>query len=309
MGTTAYLGDFVVGGIGYFLQKADMCLLMENYRCHDITAKVRKKLEAIATETAFHADFSTARRLAADNFNPAYENQRLKKIMDKCIKNLRNAPKQLEYGMDVINLDAVSQIAEAPQILSIGYCIDSIAQSWSVISGKSEKNRARQAMESVEKRLIKTDEKLALLLAPPFDKTALEPSYIKGYPPGIRENGGQYTHAAAWTIIAFALLGDGDKAHEIFALINPINHTWTSQDIAKYKTEPYSIAADVYSNPQHIGCGGWTWYTGSAGWLYRAALEYILGFKKQGTSLSIEPCIPRNWKEFEVVVTKKRHIR
>lgn len=190
--------------------------------------------------------------------------------------------------------------------------IDSLAQSWSVISGKGKKKRAMQAMQSVDEYLIKQDEKLALLLTPPFDKTALEPGYIKGYPPGIRENGGQYTHAATWAIIAFAMLGGGDKAHEIFALVNPINHTKTTDELEIYKTEPFALAADVYSNPQHIGRGGWTWYTGAAGWLYRAALEHILGFNKQGESLSIEPCIPGDWKEFEITYRHKTatyHIR
>lgn len=178
--------------------------------------------------------------------------------------------------------------------------IDSIAQSWSLISGCGIKERAGKAMQSVTEHLIKKDERLALLLNPPFDKTALEPGYIKGYPPGIRENGGQYTHAATWAIIAFALLGEGDKAHEIFSMINPINHTHTSEALNTYKTEPYALAADVYSNPQHIGRGGWTWYTGAAGWLYRAALEYIIGFQKHGETLSVKPCIPHDWKGFEI---------
>ena len=190
--------------------------------------------------------------------------------------------------------------------------IDSLAQSWSVISGKGNLERATGAMQAVDERLIKTNEKLALLLTPSFDKTGLDPGYIKGYPPGIRENGGQYTHAAAWAIIAFAMLGKGDKAHEIFAMINPINHTKTDAELEIYKTEPYAIAADVYSNPQHIGRGGWTWYTGAAGWLYRAALENILGFQKHGETLSIEPCIPADWKEFEITYRHKTatyHIR
>ncbi len=190
--------------------------------------------------------------------------------------------------------------------------IDSIAQSWSVISGFGNKERANKAMQSVDERLIKEDEKLALLLTPSFDKTALDPGYIKGYPPGIRENGGQYTHAAAWTIIAFAMLGKGEKAHEIFAMINPINHTNTADDLATYRTEPYAVAADVYSNPQHVGRGGWTWYTGAAGWLYRAALENILGFNKSGETLTITPSIPRDWKEFEITYRHKTatyHIR
>ncbi len=190
--------------------------------------------------------------------------------------------------------------------------IDSLSQSWSVISGFGDVERTRKAMNSVDERLIKSDEKLALLLTPPFDKTALDPGYIKGYPPGIRENGGQYTHAAAWTIIAFAMLGNGDKAHEIFAMINPINHTKTAEDVKTYRTEPYAIAADIYSNPQHVGRGGWTWYTGAAGWLYRAALENILGFQKHGETLTISPCIPRDWKEFEITYQYKTaiyHIR
>jgi cyclic beta-1,2-glucan synthetase len=183
--------------------------------------------------------------------------------------------------------------------------IDSLSQSWSVISGFGDVERARKAMRSVDERLIKEDENLALLLTPSFDKTALDPGYIKGYPPGIRENGGQYTHAAAWTIIAFAMLGQGDKAHEIFAMINPINHTKTADDLKTYRTEPYAVAADVYSNPQHTGRGGWTWYTGAAGWLYRAALENILGFHKYGETLTISPSIPHDWMEFEIIYRYK----
>ena len=183
--------------------------------------------------------------------------------------------------------------------------IDSLSQSWSVISGFGDKERVTKAMQSVDEQLIKPHEKLALLLTPPFDKTALDPGYIKGYPPGIRENGGQYTHAAAWTIIAFAMLGNGDKAHEIFSMINPINHTQTADELEIYKTEPYVIAADIYSNPQHVGRGGWTWYTGAAGWLYRAALENILGFHKRGETLIITPNIPHDWKEFEIIYRYK----
>ncbi len=182
--------------------------------------------------------------------------------------------------------------------------IDSIAQSWSVIAG-GEKSRSQQAMGSVDKELIKPVEKLALLLTPPFDQGSLQPGYIKGYPPGLRENGGQYTHAAVWTIIAFATLGDGEKAHEIFSMINPINHTLSAAALETYKTEPYVIAADVYSNPQHVGRGGWTWYTGAAGWFYRAGLENILGLKKRGEMLSIEPCVPSGWKEFEIIYRHK----
>ncbi len=183
--------------------------------------------------------------------------------------------------------------------------IDSIAQSWSIISGKGKKDRSELAMQAVNEKLINIDEKLVLLLTPPFDKTIQEPGYIKGYPPGIRENGGQYTHAAAWAMIAFALLGDGDKAHQLFSMLNPINHTRTSEEIDTYKTEPYAVAADIYSNSNHVGRGGWTWYTGASGWLYRAALENILGFELRGKILTINPCIPQDWKEFELIYRYK----
>lgn len=128
----------------------------------------------------------------------------------------------------------------------------------------------------------------------------MEPGYIKGYLPGVRENGGQYTHAAAWAIIAFALMGDGDKAWELFELINPINHTGNHRDCARYKVEPYVMAADVYSVKPHGGRGGWSWYTGSAGWMYRAGLEYLLGFRKAGDFLVMDPCIPRKWSEYAI---------
>jgi cyclic beta-1,2-glucan synthetase len=178
--------------------------------------------------------------------------------------------------------------------------IDSIAQSWSVLSGAANDPRARRAMAAVDGQLILRDAKLALLFTPPFDRTAVDPGYIKGYPPGIRENGGQYTHAAAWSILAFARLGEGDRAAELFALLNPINHGSTRADIERYKVEPYVVAADVYSVEPHVGRGGWTWYTGSAGWLYRAGLEGILGFRKEGEHLLMNPCIPREWREFEI---------
>ena len=131
-----------------------------------------------------------------------------------------------------------------------------------------------------------------LLFTPPFDHTPLDPGYIKGYPPGIRENGGQYTHGALWSVIAFAMLGDGDKAGELFSMLNPINHANTRAGIHRYKVEPYVACADVYSMPPHVGRGGWTWYTGSAGWMYRAGLEWILGFRLRGKTLLIDPCIP-----------------
>jgi cyclic beta-1,2-glucan glucanotransferase len=179
--------------------------------------------------------------------------------------------------------------------------IDSIAQSWGVISGAADRTRAVRAMAAVESRLIRRDTGLALLFTPPFDRTEPDPGYIKGYPPGIRENGGQYTHAATWSVIAYALLGEGNKAGALFSLINPINRTNTRSDVHRYKVEPYVVAADVYSVPPHVGRGGWTWYTGSAGWMYRAGLEGILGFRVQGASLLLTPCIPENWPHFEIV--------
>jgi cyclic beta-1,2-glucan synthetase len=178
--------------------------------------------------------------------------------------------------------------------------IDSIPQSWAVLSGAGDKLRARQAMESVEQRLVRWDDRLMLLFSPPFDRTPLDPGYIKGYVPGIRENGGQYTHAAAWSVVAFTMLGEGDKAAQLFNLLNPIHHASSRANVHRYKGEPYAVAADVYSEPPHVGRAGWTWYTGAAGWLYRAGLEQILGFRKRGSALRIDPCIPRDWKRFEI---------
>ena len=162
--------------------------------------------------------------------------------------------------------------------------IDSIAQSWAAMSGAGDPARAVRAMAALDRDLVHRGDRLALLFTPPFDKTAQEPGYIKGYPPGIRENGGQYTHAAAWSIMGFAALGQGDKAAELFALVNPINHTSTRAGVLRYKVEPYVVAADVYSVAPHVGRGGWTWYTGSAGWLYRAGIEAILGLRIKGGS-------------------------
>jgi cyclic beta-1,2-glucan synthetase len=183
-----------------------------------------------------------------------------------------------------------------------GECrIDSIAQSWGVISGAADSARIARAMAAVDKNLILRDDGLALLFAPPFDQTALEPGYIKGYPPGIRENGGQYTHAAIWSVQALAKLGDGDKAAELLSLLNPINHARTFADAQRYKVEPYVVCADVYSVPPHVGRGGWTWYTGSAGWMYRAGLESVLGFTMEGAALRFDPCVPQAWRDFEIV--------
>jgi len=178
--------------------------------------------------------------------------------------------------------------------------IDSIAQSWSVISGAADPVRGMRAMAVVDEQLIHRGDALALLFTPPFDRTPLDPGYIKGYPPGIRENGGQYTHAAVWSAIAFAAQGDGDKSAELFSLLNPVNHTSTRADVQRYKVEPYVVAADVYSVAPHVGRGGWTWYTGSAGWLYRAGIEAILGFRLQGAVLCLAPCIPKAWPGFEI---------
>jgi cyclic beta-1,2-glucan synthetase len=137
------------------------------------------------------------------------------------------------------------------------------------------------------------------LFTPPFDKTARDPGYIRGYPPGVRENGGQYTHAAIWSVWAFAALGQGDRAGELFRLMNPIYHTDTLEKVDRYKVEPYGVVADIYSEPPHTGSGGWTWYTGSAGWMYRLGVEAILGITRQGNVLKIDPCIPREWPGFK----------
>lgn len=178
--------------------------------------------------------------------------------------------------------------------------IDSLAQTWAVFSGAADPERSKRAMHSLEDFLIMKEEGLIKLLTPPFYDGVLEPGYIKGYVPGVRENGGQYTHAAAWVISAFAKQGHGDKAHEMFELINPINHTRTNHEVSIYKVEPYVMSADVYSSAPHIGRGGWTWYTGSASWMYKAGIEDILGFNKEGNKLIINPCIPKKWGGFQL---------
>ena len=155
-------------------------------------------------------------------------------------------------------------------------------------------------MQSLNKYLVREDARLIMLLTPPFDKTTHDPGYIQGYLPGVRENGAQYTHAALWAVLATALQGDGDRALELFQMLNPITHADTAEGVDVYKVEPYVIAADVYTAKGHLGRGGWTWYTGSASWMYRIALEAILGFHQRGEQLFIEPCIPANWKEFTV---------
>ena len=178
--------------------------------------------------------------------------------------------------------------------------IDAIPQAWAVISGCADPGRARLALAAVEKRLVRTDGKLIQLFDPPFDKGELQPGYIKGYVPGIRENGGQYTHAATWVVLATALQGRGDRALELWNLLNPVCHATTPSDVEHYKVEPYVVCADIYGAPPHTGRGGWTWYTGSAGWLYRVALEAILGIRPLGNTLRVEPCVPRGWPGFEV---------
>jgi cyclic beta-1,2-glucan synthetase len=184
--------------------------------------------------------------------------------------------------------------------------IDAIAQSWGVISGGAQPERARQAMESTDRHLVRADAGLLLLLTPPFDKMVPSPGYIQGYVPGVRENGGQYTHAALWTVLARTRMGDGDRAMELFAMLNPLNHTRTADDIQTYRVEPYVVAADVYSEPPHVGRGGWTWYTGSAGWMYRVGVEAILGLTLRGGALHIDPCIPRTWPGFDMVYRAPR---
>jgi cyclic beta-1,2-glucan synthetase len=153
-------------------------------------------------------------------------------------------------------------------------------------------------MAAVEEYLVRREQALVLLFTPAFARTARDPGYIKGYPPGVRENGGQYTHAAIWAIMAWAALGDGDRAGELLSILNPINHTATRAGVYRYRVEPYVVAADVYAEPPHAGRGGWTWYTGSAGWMYRAGIEWLLGFRLRGAALFIDPCIPRAWRGF-----------
>jgi cyclic beta-1,2-glucan synthetase len=171
-----------------------------------------------------------------------------------------------------------------------------------VISGAARPDRAARAMAAVDRELILPHDGLALLFTPPFDRTPLDPGYIKGYPPGVRENGGQYTHAALWSVMAFAGLGEGDKAAALFWILNPINHARKRTDMHRYKVEPYVVAADVYAAPGHVGRGGWTWYTGSAGWMQRAGVESILGLRIEGGALRLDPCIPRSWPRFEITL-------
>ncbi len=178
--------------------------------------------------------------------------------------------------------------------------IDSLAQSWAVISGAGRPDRIKEAFEAVEHYLINKDDGIILLLTPPFDEGDLEPGYIKSYLPGVRENGGQYTHAAVWVVMAYAKMGMGEKAWEHYNMLNPINHGKTAMEVARYKVEPYVMAADVYAVSPHTGRGGWTWYTGASGWMYRVGLQYILGLNVEGGKLVMNPCIPKAWTEYSI---------
>ncbi|HEX9050990.1 MAG TPA: carbohydrate-binding protein, partial [Anaeromyxobacter sp.] len=178
--------------------------------------------------------------------------------------------------------------------------IDSIAQSWAVLSGAGPARFADRAMDSVRTHLVRRGAQVVLLLTPPFDRSAQEPGYVKGYPPGVRENGGQYTHAAAWIVMALAKLGSGDEAAELFHMLNPVNHTRAGPDVARYLGEPYVVAGDVCGRPEHAGRAGWTWYTGSAGWMYRAGLESVLGLRRHGGSFELDPCIPAAWPGYAI---------
>jgi cellobiose phosphorylase len=178
--------------------------------------------------------------------------------------------------------------------------IDSIPQSWATLSVAGDEQRRGAALQSAYDRLVQKDKALVLLLSPAFDKSALDPGYIKGYVPGVRENGGQYTHAAVWLAMAFAKSGDNNRAWELFNLISPINHGRTAKEIATYKVEPYVTAGDVYAVAPHTGQGGWTWYTGSAGWMYQLIISSVLGIKKTAGKISFDPCIPDEWSSFKI---------
>jgi cellobiose phosphorylase len=178
--------------------------------------------------------------------------------------------------------------------------IDSIAQSWSVLSGAGAPERSRIAMNAVDERLVKREYGLVQLLDPPFDNLGVDPGYIRGYVPGVRENGGQYTHAAIWTAMAFASLDDPERAWQLLAMINPINHGNSPEAVALYRAEPYVVAADVYAVAPHTGRGGWTWYTGSAGWMYRLIVESLLGLRREARRLTFAPCLPAAWPSCEI---------
>jgi cyclic beta-1,2-glucan synthetase len=178
--------------------------------------------------------------------------------------------------------------------------LDSLTQSWAVLSQAADPTRAARAMDAVRTHLVRRDAQLVLLLTPPFDRMAQDPGYIKGYLPGVRENGAQYTHAALWAVMALARQGLGDQAMELFHMINPINHARTPDAVERYKSEPYAIAADVYAHPAHVGRGGWTWYTGSAGWMYQAAIGSLLGLRRLGNTFTVDPCLPAMWPAYSL---------
>jgi cellobiose phosphorylase len=178
--------------------------------------------------------------------------------------------------------------------------IDSIAQSWAVLSGASRSERAERAMHAVERHLLQRENRLVQLLAPPFDTSRPSPGYIQGYVPGVRENGGQYTHGALWVAFAYARLGDAERAWELFSILNPLHHASSPERAATYRIEPYVIAGDVYASPPHIGRGGWSWYTGSAGWCYRLIVEELLGFRRRGERLELCPLLPADWPGYSM---------
>jgi cyclic beta-1,2-glucan synthetase len=186
--------------------------------------------------------------------------------------------------------------------------IDAIAQAWATISGLADPDRAREALQAVQEKLVRREDGLIALLEPPFDKTPNDPGYIKGYLPGVRENGGQYTHAAAWVILAYLMQGDGDEAFDLLDMVNPVSHALDMAGAARYKVEPYVVAADVYAVAPHVGRGGWTWYTGAASWLYRVALQDMLGLRVESRGgrdvIVIDPCVPKDWPGYEMTLRR-----
>jgi cellobiose phosphorylase len=176
--------------------------------------------------------------------------------------------------------------------------IDSVAQSWSVLSGAGDAWRSRMAMRAVDDRLVRREHGVIQLLDPPFDKSDLDPGYIRGYVPGVRENGGQYTHGAIWSAMAFAAIGDRERAWDLATMMSPANRARTPEGMAIYKVEPYVVSADVYALAPHAGRGGWSWYTGSAGWMYRLLVESLLGLALEGDRLRFAPCLPADWTSY-----------
>mgnify|MGYP001067297340 FL=1 len=220
---------------------------------------------------------------------------------DQCKSEAANLTRNIrEFGWDgQWYLRAYFDDGEALGSADNAECqIDSISQSWSVLSGAGDPERSKTAMEQVNRLLVNRDASLIQLLKPSFDKSDSDPGYIKGYIPGVRENGGQYTHAAIWVIMAFAALGESSRAWELLSIINPLNHGSTPEEVMVYRAEPYVVAADVYALPPHEGRGGWTWYTGAAGWMYRLIVESLLGLSLDVDKLRFTPCLPADWKSF-----------